>query len=102
MTDTPQNRDAPSSGPKKYRLDDPNNADKIYWLLITICAVLFVADLFYHKHPYFEVEGGFGFYGWFGFIACVGLVFVARQMRKLFKRNENYYDENRNLGGGDS
>ena len=59
MTDTPQNHDASSSGPKKYRLDDPNNADKIYWLVIAICALLFVADLFYHKHPYFEVEGGF-------------------------------------------
>ena len=102
MTDAPQNHDAPSSGEKKYWLDDTNNVDKIYWSVIAICAILFVADLFYHKHPYFEVEGGFGFYGWFGFIACLVLVAVARQMRKLLKRDEGYYNEDRSGGGGNT
>ena len=50
-------------------------------------------DFFYHKHIYFPFENWFGFFAWFGFIACVILVLLAKQMRKLVKRNEDYYGD---------
>jgi hypothetical protein len=35
----------------------------------------------------------FGFYSVYGFVACVLLVLLAKEMRKLLIRKEDYYDE---------
>ena len=78
---------------KKYWLDDKKNVKKIVWAVVIICAALFVADAFYHKHPYFGAEEWFGFYGLYGFIMCVGLVLGAKVMRLFLMRDEDYYDE---------
>lgn len=77
---------------KKYWLDDPRNVDKIFWGLVGVCALLTVPDFFYHKHTHFGWENWIGFYGLYGFVSCVGLVLLAKQMRKLLKRSEDYYD----------
>jgi hypothetical protein len=82
----------PSRNSKAYWLDDPKNVDKVYWSVIVTCAVLFLLDAFYEKHPEFAMEKIFGFYGLYGFIACVGLVLAAKEMRKFLKRDEDYYD----------
>jgi hypothetical protein len=78
---------------KKYWLDEPNNVKKIFWAVCLLCAVVFVADAFYHKHVHFGAEGWFGFYGIFGFVACVGLVLAAKVLRKILIRAEDYYDD---------
>ncbi len=82
----------PSRGDKRYWLDDKRNVDKIVWTLAIVCAGLFCADFFYHKHVHFAFEGWFGFFAWFGFFCCVALVLAAKEMRKLLKRDEDYYD----------
>lgn len=64
----------------------------IYRGLWCVCAVLGLADLFYHKHTVFRIEGFPAFYGIFGFVVCVGLVLGARELRKILKRDEDYYD----------
>jgi hypothetical protein len=79
--------------PKKYWLDEPRNVLKVYWTVIALCVALFVADAFYHKHTHFEVENWFGFYGIYGFVACVGLVLVAKLLRIILIRPEDYYDD---------
>ena len=73
-------------------LDDKGNVDKIFWALVVICVGLLCADLFYHKHTHFAFAAWFGFFGWFAFICCVGLVLGAKKLRKLIKRDEDYYD----------
>ena len=73
--------------------DEKRNVRKIVWALVLICAGLFAADGFYHKHPYFAVETFFGFYAIYGFIMCVGLVLGAKVMRKFLMRDEDYYDK---------
>ncbi len=78
---------------RKYWLDDPRNVSKIFYGLALICAGLFLADFFYHKHTYFAFEGWFGFFAWYGFICCVALVLLAKQMRKWVKRDEGYYGD---------
>lgn len=78
---------------RKYWLDEPGNVTRIYWWLCAACALLFVADGFYAKHPHFEAEQWFGFYGIFGFVACVALVLAAKALRRLLKRPEDYYDK---------
>ena len=74
-------------------LDKPGNVDKIIYALVGICALLFLADFFYHKHPHFGFEAWFGFYAWYGFIVCVGLVLAAKWMRTVLMRDEDYYDD---------
>ena len=81
------------SDPRKYWLDEPTNVDKIWYGLLVVCALLFVADALYHKHVHFAVEGWFGFYGLYGFFACVFLVLAARGLRRLLMRPEDYYDK---------
>jgi len=77
---------------RKYWLDEPGNVQKIIWALFAVCAALFLADAFYHKHSYFEAENFFGFYAIFGFVVCVALVLAAKGMRVFLMRSEDYYD----------
>lgn len=90
MTD--QSPHSPDNG-RKYWLDNPKNVDKVYWSVIVVSALLFLCDALYHKHPQFGIEKAFGFYGLFGFIACVGLVLAAKGLRVWLMRGEDYYDE---------
>jgi hypothetical protein len=74
-------------------LDDPRNVKKIIRGLFAICAVVALADLFPYKHHlHFDFEYWPGFYSIFGFVACVFLVLAATQLRKVLKRDEDYYD----------
>lgn len=77
---------------RKYWLDDMRNVARIYYGLWAVCAALVLADFFYEKHTYFAWENWTGFHGWYGFVACVALVLAAKQMRKLLRRSEDYYD----------
>lgn len=80
-------------------LDEPKNVDKIVYTLYAVCGLLFAVDfldlagILYHKHPYFDFEKLPGFYGLYGFFGSVGLVLVAKQMRRVLMRDEDYYDE---------
>lgn len=78
---------------KRYWLDHSGNIDRLVYGLYAVCAALMLFDFFYHKHTYFPFENWFGFFGWFGFIACVALVLLAKQMRKIVKRDEEYYGD---------
>ena len=78
---------------KQRWLDKPNNVKKVLLFLYMICALLLSADLIYHRHTLLSVENLFGFYGIYGFVACVLLVLVAKEMRKIVARPENYYGD---------
>lgn len=80
-------------GEKKYWLDDRRNVDKVFWGLCWACALLMLPDFFIHKHANFSWEAWLGFYGIYGFLSCFGLVLVAKQIRKILKRREKYYDD---------
>jgi hypothetical protein len=77
---------------RRYWLDEKKNVDKIVYALYAVCALLVVADFFYHKHVHLAVENWIGFYGWYGLVACVLLVLAAKVLRVLLKRDEDYYD----------
>ena len=82
----------PSPDEKTYWLDSPKNVAKVFWAVVVVCAILFVADAFYHKHTELEAESYFGFYGIYGFVACVALVLAAKGLRRILMRGEDYYD----------
>ena len=77
---------------KTYWLDDPHNVDRLVRAFYAVCAVLLAIDVFVPKHGPYAIEHWFGFYGWFGFVACVALVLIAKQLRRVLMRPEDYYD----------
>ena len=64
----------------------------LFWGLAGLCAVLGLADLFYHRHAVFSFEEIPAIYGIFGFVAFVFIVFAGIGLRKLIMRDEDYYD----------
>ena len=74
-------------------LDNMDNVRKLIRGFVVVCALLFCADLFYHRHAERAWEAFFGFYAIYGFVACVILVLAATQMRKVLMRKEDYYDD---------
>ncbi len=58
-----------------------------------ICALLLLADSLVHRHVEHALERWWGFYGMFGFLACVALVEAAKLLRHLLMRPRNYYED---------
>jgi len=73
-------------------LDNRNNIKRILLVFYILCAALLVFDFIYHRHVMHSWESLWGFYGIFGFVACTLLVLVAKEMRKVLMRREDYYD----------
>lgn len=74
-------------------IDDPKNVDRIVYALYALCALLVVIDPFVHKHGPFTIEHIWGFYAFYGFVACVGLVLAAKLLRVILMKPEDYYDQ---------
>ena len=69
------------------------NANKLFLGLALLCFALFLADFTYHKHGHFHIEEIPGFYGAYGFFMFTALILVAKALRLLIKRPENYYGD---------
>ena len=85
-------RTSAAKGEKRYWLDEPRKVDKVVYALYAVCGLLLVIDPLIHKHGPFAIEHWLGFYGIFSFGACVVLVLIARQLRRILMRPEDYYD----------
>lgn len=77
---------------KQYLFDKPRNVNRLLGGFYLICAILLILDFVLHRHVIHSWENIPGFYAIFGFIACVLLVLIAKEMRKVVMRKENYYD----------
>lgn len=73
-------------------LDEPRNVTRLVYGLATLCGLALLADLFYDKTPHFGADGWFGFYPVYGFVGSVGLVLLAKQLRRVLMRDEDYYE----------
>lgn len=66
---------------------------RLLWIVsIVVLALLVLADAVVVHHPYFGVDGWFGFHAAYGFIACVALVVVSKAIGFILKRPDDYYD----------
>jgi len=90
-------------------LDEPSNRKKLIRWFYWLCGLIILADLVFsfgwHKHAAFgeeeslhEVETLPAFYGIYGFIACVGLVYLSKLMRSwngsnILMRDEDYWEK---------
>ena len=78
---------------KSYLFDKPENVKRLFKGFYTICIALIIADFIIHRHTTMAWEKIPAFYAIYGFVACVLLVIIAKMMRKVVMRKENYYDE---------
>ena len=60
--------------------------------LACACALTLVLNVVLHPHGHLEYEDWFGFHAVFGFLAYLFIVGGAVQLRKIVKREEDYYD----------
>lgn len=79
-------------GERPRWLDKRENVDKVYWTVWLICAVLAIADLIVHRHAATEWEATPLFYCLFGLLAGVVVILGAKELRRLIRRGEDYYD----------
>ena len=67
----------------------------IRWLWrggFVVLTLVVLADFFIHTHEYFQIDGSFGFYAWYGLVVCIGMVLIAKGLGVFLKRKDTYYD----------
>lgn len=78
-------------GEKEHLFDNPRNVTLLMRVFYACCALLLLVDFVVHRHIVHFSERLPGFYALYGFIACVVLVLIAKEMRKVLMRKEDYY-----------
>jgi len=90
-------KDNPETYPALGRLlswvDKPGSGNKIFWALVVVCGLLFIADFAIEKHSAFEMEDLPGFFAVYGFVSFTALILAAKALRVLIKRPEDYYGD---------
>jgi hypothetical protein len=80
---------------KRHYFDNRDNIKTFLRIFYIICAVLLILDFVIHRHVMHAWEHLFGFYAVYGFVACVALVLIAKEMRKVLMRSEDYYGDDK-------
>ncbi len=75
-------------------MDRPDFVKRLFQVFYVLAGLLLLAEILLgrateHPHPY---EGPFGFYAVYGFLSFWFLVLLAKPMRKLLIRSEDYYE----------
>ncbi len=78
---------------RKHLFDNPRNVKRVIHILYAVSAISLAAEFFIERKAAHPWEGLFGFYGLYGFAACVLLVLIAKEMRKAVMRKDDYYDD---------
>lgn len=78
---------------KPHWLDHPANVKRLYRGFLVVLALTVLAELLVHLPPHFEVDALFGFNAWFGFLACLAMIVVAKGLALVLKRPDTYYDD---------
>ena len=83
---------------RKNWLYRSKNLPKLWAIQVTVLVLALLPELFVHHHPHFELAGftldaSFGFFAWYGFLTCAGMVAGAKILGIFLKRKDTYYDE---------
>ena len=84
---------APDEG--QHVWDNPRNVKLLFNVFYALCAIVAVVGLIiptgegHAVHPWERI---LGFYPLYGFVGIVVLVAIAKQMRRVLMRPEDYYD----------
>ena len=72
--------------------DSRQNRERVRKVFYIVLLVILIVDGLIPKHGHFPWEEAYGFYAAYGFIGCIALIFIAKGLRFLVKREERYYD----------
>ena len=84
---------SPRLGQLLHRLANPEGTKLLIRILIGVSVLVVLLDLTIDKHGYMEMERYFGFYAAYGFVMFTGLILVAKALRRLIKRPEDFYGD---------
>jgi len=73
--------------------DNPKNVKKLLITFYCSLVILLISEFFIHPHPAFFFEHVKGFSAVYGFFSCVLLIFLAKLLRLIVMKKENYYDK---------
>jgi hypothetical protein len=73
-------------------LTRPATIRALWWVGGIVLALVTLAGKLVDIHPHFGIDGGFGFYSWYGFGTCVAMVVVAKVLGVVLKRKDTYYE----------
>ena len=65
----------------------------IFRTLLCLCIALLILEIIVHRHMIFAWEGWPGFYALWGFVSLFAIVILGKQLRRLIRRDEHYYDD---------
>ncbi len=83
---------------KKRFLDRPENVDRLWRYFLIGCTIVASLDILgvlgfgWHRHVSLFFEGLPGFYPIWGFAVIVVLIILAKRLRRIVMRSEDYYD----------
>ncbi len=93
----PPLKDDPKTYPVAARLfawvRHPRAANGVMVGLVLVCLILAALNFTYDSHARFSVERVPVFFGLFGFVGFTGLILLARALRALIKRPEDFYGD---------
>ena len=76
---------------KPHWLSRPETIRLLWRTFAAVLALTVGAQWLVPVHGHFAPEGWFGFAAGFGFLACVGMVLIARLIGYFLKRPDDYY-----------
>lgn len=78
---------------KELRIfDSKKNVKRLLGFFYASLVVLLIVDFFIHKHADFPWEESPNFFAVYGYVSCVGLIFIAKALRLFIRKDESYYD----------
>ncbi len=78
---------------QRFIFDNPKNIKRLRYGFFAALVLVLIAESLVDMHGEFPVEHFYGFYAVYGFISYVLLIFVAKVIRKIVMRKEDYYDD---------
>ena len=76
---------------KNHWLDQPRNGKLLWRGFLAVLLLTVLAEFFVPMHPHFEIESVFGFYAWYGLLACALLILVTKGLALVLQRPDTHY-----------
>ncbi len=95
-TEHPEHGEGRAPDERQHVWDNPRNVKRLFNVFYAVCIILLVLDplldLVIDRHRDHPWESLLAFYPLYGFVGIVVLVFLAKLMRRVLMRPEDYYD----------
>ena len=77
---------------RQHVWDNPRNVKRLFNVFYVCCVILVLLDFVIHRHNVHDWENLLAFYPLYGFVGIWILVLIAKQMRRVLMRPEDYYE----------